>query len=232
MYPVASRPLGVRASFIVLVASSRVLAAEPRGCDEELSRANLIACAEARSPRIAAELASMRGAEGRLEAARPFLPANPALLGSVASRSGGGVTVTNWALTLAQELEIAGQSGLRVDVARSELLAQGHQLSVVRAELAEQAWLGYFQVLAARDRAALALRIEEANLEVARTVMGMSLTGLSSPVDAAVADAAAVAASQHRLEAQNAARAAEVRLRLIVGSTARPPLSGALDPLA
>ena len=232
MYPAARRALCVRASFIVLVASSRLLAAEPRGCDEEISRSNLIACAEARSPLIAAELASMRGAEGRVEGARPFLPSNPMVLGSLATRSGGGVTATNWSLTLAQELEIAGQSGLRVEGAKSELLAQGHQLSVVRAELAEQAWLLYFQSLATKERLSLAVRIENASLEVARTAQGMSVNGLSSPVDAAVADASAVAASQRRLDAETAMRNAELRLRVLVGTSATPPLKGGLEPLA
>ncbi|MDP1830074.1 MAG: TolC family protein [Archangium sp.] len=206
-------------------------AAEPRGCDEELSRGTLVACAQARSPLIAAELASLQGAKGKVEAARPFLPSNPLLTGSLGSRTGGGMSATNWSVTLAQELEVAGQSGLRVDVARGDLVAQGQQLTVVRAELAEQAWLAWFQALASKERVALALRIEQASLEVARTAQGMSTQGLSSPVDAAVADAAAVSASQQRLEAESAVRAAEIRLRLLVGASATPRVTGALEPL-
>lgn len=226
------RALRVRVLCAVTVMPAGVWADEdPLGCDAALTRANVVACAQQRSPMLAAELAVLHGAEGRREAARPFLPTNPMLSASIASRTGAEARATNWSLTLAQELEIAGQSGLRVEAAEAEVLSQTHQLQVVRASLAEQVWLTWFATLAARERVALARRIELARLEVAKTALGMSTTGLASPVDAAVADASAVAASQRRLDAENAATLAEVQLRQWVGVSTSPP-EGALEPLA
>jgi cobalt-zinc-cadmium efflux system outer membrane protein len=200
-------------------------------CDEALTRANLVACAHERSPALASEAAALRSAEGRREAARPFLPSNPVLSGSLASRTGPDARATNWSLTLAQELEIAGQSGLRVEAAEAELVSQAQQMRVVRASVAEATWLAWFSALAARERVQLARRIEAASLEVAQTAAGMVAHGLGSTVDAAVADAASVAASQRRIDAEAAASAAEIRLRQLVGVSADAPWSGALEPL-
>lgn len=212
----------------VIVIALPALGAEPE-CGS-ITRANLVACAEAQSPALAAELASLRAAEGRKEAARPFLPANPQLSGSLGSRTSADARALNWSVTLAQEWEIAGQSGLRVDTAERERAAQAHQVAVARAEVAEQAWLSWFRWSAATERVALSVRLEEASAAVSRTVQGMGVQGLSSPVDAAVADAAAVRASQARLTAQQEQRAAELDLRTLLGSAA-VVAPGQLEPL-
>lgn len=213
----------------VTLLSSLARAAEPE-CTT-ITRANLVACAQAHSPLLAAELASSRAAEGRRDAARPFLPTNPMVTGTLASRTGPDARATNWSVTLAQELELAGQSGLRVASAERELAAQREQVEVARAELAEQVWLAWFDALAAKERAQLALRIEQATLTVSTTVQGMATQGLASPVDAAVADAAAVRTSRSKLEALREATASEVRLRSLLGAPSRLELSGQLEPL-
>ena len=66
--------------------SHLALAAEP-DC-VTITRVNLVACAQVNSPLLLAELASSRAAEGRREAARPFLPSNPMVSGTLASRTG------------------------------------------------------------------------------------------------------------------------------------------------
>jgi cobalt-zinc-cadmium efflux system outer membrane protein len=152
--------------------------------------------------------------------------------GSLASRTGGASRATNWSVTLAQELEIAGQSGLRVDTAHGELEAQRHQVAVVRADVAEQVWLAYFEALAAKERAALAARAERAAAAVSLTVQGMAAQGLTSSIDAAVADAAAVRASRTRLEAERERGASELRLRTLLSAPATVEVGGTLEPLA
>lgn len=196
-----------------------------------ITRANLVACAQAHSPLLGAELASSRAAEGRREAARPFLPSNPMVSGTLASRTGAAARATNWSVTLAQELELAGQSGVRVASAQKELQAQLHQVEVARAEIAEHVWLAWFDALAAKERAALAVRIERATLAVSTTVQAMTSHGLASPVEATVADAAAVRASRARLESARAAVSAEVQLRSLLGAPSRLDVAGPLEPL-
>ena len=229
MHSFVSRGSPSRLWCVVVGLSCRAVAQDP-DC-AAVSRLNVVACAEARSPMLAAEFASVRAAEGRREAARPFLPANPMVSASLASRASPQARALNWSVTLAQELEIAGQSGLRLEAAEGELAAQGHQVAVVRADVAEQVWHSYFEALAARERAELAVRIERASLAVSTTVQGMAANGLASTVDAAVADAAAVRATRQRLEAERDLSSSEVRLQTLLGAPGKLEVSGALEPL-
>ena len=223
---------GVRPRLLcaVVLSSALALADEPE-CTT-INRKNLVACAEAHSPLLGAALASTREAEGRREAARPFLPSNPLLSGSVASRNGPGARAFNWYVTLAQELELAGQSGLRVDAADRELAARGHQVAVTRADVAERVWRAWFHALAAKERVELAARIEQTCLAVSKTAQGLATQGLASPVDAAVADAVSVRAGRARLEAQREATSTLVRLRTLLGNVGQVELSGELEPLS
>lgn len=213
----------------VFVFSHVALAAEP-DCTT-INRKNLVACAEAHSPLLGAALGSVRAAEGRREAARPFLPANPFVSGTFSARNGPDAKALNWSVTVAQELELAGQSGLRVDAADRELAARGHEAAVVRADIAERAWRAWFDALAGKERVALASRIEQSCLAVSKTASGFATQGLASPIDAAVADAVAVRAGRARLDAQRDAATAEVRLRTLLGNVGRVELEGELEPL-
>ena len=213
------------------VLSARVFAAQSPDCEGVIARGNLVACAEANSPLLAEEQAAFRAGEGRREAARPFLPSNPSVSGSVASRSGPDARAVNWYLTLSQELEIGGQSGLRVDAADRELSALNHQVSVARAEVAQQVWLAYFELLSARQRVILATQVDKAIAEVAATVRAMATAGLAGTVEATVADAAAVKSGREVLQAERSTLAAELRLRSLLGASSRPAISGELEPL-
>jgi cobalt-zinc-cadmium efflux system outer membrane protein len=205
-------------------------AVAPSSC-QRVDRRSLVACALARSPELRGELASQRAGQGRREAARPFLPTNPVLGGSIASRSSPSDRDFNWYLSLGQELEVAGQSGLRVGVADAELRAQAHRVSAARNAVAANAWLVYFKSLAAAERAKLAIRLEAATQGVAATVRAMAAGGLGSEVDADVAEAAALRAAQERLTLEGLAVASEAQLRLLAGG-GPAAVGGGLEPLA
>ena len=206
-----------RAAALMLVAlSSGARAAEP-ACTEVLSRRTLISCGLNNSPTLSAELASARASAARREAARPFLPSNPTVGATIGSRVSADARATNWSVTLAQELEVAGQSVLRVDVADDELRAANSQVQVVRAEMAERLWVAWFETIAARERIRLAALLEKATGEVARTARGMTANGLASSIEATAADAAWVGVTERRLEAERAARGALLRLQSLTG---------------
>lgn len=218
MNPVVARGVCPRSSALIILAMSVSARAAGPDCTQLLTRDSLISCGLNNSPALTAELATVHASTARREAARPFLPSNPSVGATLGTRATADARATNWSLTLAQELEVAGQSGLRVEVADDELSAAKAQAQVVRAELAEQLWVAWFETIAARERVTLASLLEQATGDVARTAKGMATNGLASPVDAAAADAAWVGASERRLEAQRAARASLLRLRALAGA--------------
>ena len=136
------------------------------------------------------------------ESVAHFLPSNPVLNVSAASRVGTTERAVNWYLTLGQEFELAGQGALRADAAQGELRAQQHRVEVTRRELLARAWSAYFTALATRERLALATKLEAASREVAVTVRAMADNGVASAVEAEVADAAALRASQARIDGE------------------------------
>lgn len=221
----------LRLLIFVLFLVPPAVRAQSAECIGPLTRQSIVGCALAQSPTIAGQRAELASAEGRREAARPFLPSNPVLSGSVGTRASPEARATNWAVTLAQELEVAGQSGLRTEAAEEEVQGQQYAVSVARAEVAELAWRSWFEVLAAQERVQLALRGERASGEVARTTAAMLANGLSSEVEVAVAEASYAGAVRVRLDAERALRASEVQLRSLLNA---PNLSwaGGLDPLA
>ncbi len=204
----------------------------PERCFGAIHRGNVVACALAGSPALREQLAAQRAAEGRREAARPFLPSNPTLSGSVASRVGPTDRATNWSVSLGQELELAGQRGLRVDVADGEVRAQGHRVTAARREVATQAWAAYFRVLAVQERVALAAKLEQATGSVAVTVRAMATNGLASEVDADIAETAALRATTDRLSLEAAVAAAKAQLNRATGGRPEVVVEGALDPLS
>lgn len=231
MSPAVARASCPRSSALILLALAvSARAAEP-DCSQAVSRSTLITCGLNNSPLLATESANVRASAARKEAARPFLPSNPYVGATLGSRVSPEARATNWSVTLGQELEVAGQSMLRVEVADDELKAAAAQLSVVRTEVAEQLWLAWFETLAARERAKLSSVLEKATGEVARTAKGMAANGLTSAVDAAAADAAWVGVSERRVDAQRAARAALLRLQALLGSNVDLLAGAELEPL-
>lgn len=224
------RAAAIAAVVLTSVSRQSSAAEPPAPCTQAVTRSNVVACVLAASPALREELASQRAAGGRREAVRPFLPSNPVIGGSLASRTALPEQSLNWSLSLAQELEIAGQRGLRLDVADNEVNAQEWQVAVARAAIAEEAWTAYFRVVAARERLTLASKLESATAAVAATVKGMAAEGLSSELDADVADAAATRAAGERVEAKAAVDTAQAHLAALLGTAST--VEGPLEPLA
>lgn len=162
----------------------------------------------------------------------PALPSNPVLSSTVASRAGPVEQRLNWSVGLAQEFEVGGQRGLRVEVTSGEVRAQVQRLASTRTSVIAEAWISYFGALAAHERVALALKLESTTLQVASTVRAMAEGGLSSDLDADLADAAALRASQGAVLAQQELAIAQAQLRLLVGGATAPSTTGELEPLA
>lgn len=203
-------------------------AANADACSGALSRASVATCALLNNPALAEALADLRVLEGRREGAQPVLPKNPVLSGSLGSRSGAGAQALNWSATVAQEIEVAGQRSLRIDVADSEGQAQTHRLTAARTSAVEKAWRAYFSTLAARERMTLAARLETSARAVATTVRAMTVGGLASELEAELAEAASVHASYDALRAEEQWTVARAQF---AAALSRPGLADAQGPL-
>jgi cobalt-zinc-cadmium efflux system outer membrane protein len=141
--------------------STRASAREGSACST-LSRSNLVPCVLSASLVVKSDGEELEAARGRQTAASPILPSNPVLALSAARRTSGPADANNWYVTLQQEIEVAGQRGARRDVAAASLTAQSQRVVLSRRDAAAQAWLAFFEVLAAAEERSLAVRWADA----------------------------------------------------------------------
>ncbi len=221
--------LGLAIATAALIAG---LAQAQEPCPPRIDRSNVVACVLAASPLLRAEAAQLRAAEGRREAARPILPSNPNVNGSVGTRSIPGNNALNWSVGVAQELEVAGQRGLRLETADAEVAAQSSRLEATRQSLCQAAWESYFGTLAATERSAVRTSIGNAAAEFSATVRAMAAHGLVSEVDGRVAEALALEAAERSLLAEQELRLQRERLTVLIGASALADAVGPLEPLS
>src|SRR6188768_1585288 len=131
-----------------------------------VSRANVARCAVAASLERQATDASLRAAQGRVQATDPWLPSNPALDLSGSRREGPSGKTLNWSASLGVELEIAGQRGARRSAALAERDAQKSAVGAVERATAREALSLYFEVLAARDEQRVLAQMDAAATRV------------------------------------------------------------------
>jgi len=198
-----------------------------------VSRANVARCALLASLDRQAAAASVRAADGRVQATEPWLPSNPALDLTGSRRQGPTATTLNWSASLGVELELAGQRGARRDAALAERDAHKSAAGAVERATAAEALRLYFEALAARDEQRVLLQMEAAATRVWQAAQAAAERGSAAGIEADVADAARVSTQQHRLEATRDERAATASLASLLGlsPTATLDISGSLTPL-
>jgi cobalt-zinc-cadmium efflux system outer membrane protein len=210
-------------------------AARANAVCSRITRDNVIACALHASLSSRSERRNLDAASAREDTARVVLPSNPVLSGWVARRSAAveGTNV-NWSATLAQELEIGGQRGLRRREAAYGRQAQSEVVRATERDAAADALRFYFETLAAREQLSLATDLSATARRVADAARGAAARGVIAGVDADVADAAFVAVEDAVLARQQRARAASATLASLLGAppSADVAVEGTLAPLA
>lgn len=214
----------------VCLVSGHSLACSP------ITRTNVIPCALSQSIETRSEQESLGAAEGRRQAASTLLPTNPVVSLGVGQPIGYEVSgsALTWNMSVAQELEIGGQRGHRIDIAKSERTAQARRVVATQREIAREALLAYFDALAARDRAAFAHRLGGVARGLATFAQSRTDVGLLSPVDSAVAQAEAVRLSQLDVDAELQLKEALATLTSVLGqdpTQATVVVDGQLEPL-
>jgi cobalt-zinc-cadmium efflux system outer membrane protein len=213
--------------------STRASAREGSACST-LSRSNLVPCVLSASLVVKSDGEELEAARGRQTAASPILPSNPVLALSAARRTSGPADANNWYVTLQQEIEVAGQRGARRDVAAASLTAQSQRVVLSRRDAAAQAWLAFFEVLAAAEERSLAVRWADATARVSAAARARADQGVGVPIEADVAAATAVAALTSKLGAERRLKQNESALAAMLGlDPASSPMTveGDLRPL-
>jgi len=228
-----SRHVSLIASAIALgalAASAHAAACNP------VTRSNVVPCALAQNLEARSEREGLSAVDGRRRAARTWLPSNPALSLNAGAPVGYGLRTNSltWGVSLAQELEIGGQRGRRMDLAGAEHSAQSRRIVATAREMARGALIAYFDALAARERATLAIRLGELAQALSVYARSRLEVGLVSPVETSVAQAEAVRLSQLALEGELRFKGALIALTSALGqdpSLSTVEIDGALEPL-
>jgi cobalt-zinc-cadmium efflux system outer membrane protein len=182
-----------------------------------------LALAQERSPVLRAQGAEVEAARGRLQTARTY-PYNPEISLQAARRTSPGGDSTDRAVEASQEIEIGGQRGRRVAVAEASLAAADARLARARRVLAGDVAVAFADVLRARD----ALRIDEADAAVTRTLLAFEErrleAGVGTQVTVNLAQASAGRAANRVELARGEYRRTRSALAAVIGlDPAAPP---------
>lgn len=210
--------------------------AEESPCSFRVNRTNLEACAIVASLAVQVERHETEAAEGRRLSVSPLLPSNPVLNASAARRSiPDGPAVSNWFVSVSQELEVAGQRGLRKDAASAEVNAQEKRVVLVRRDVAAAAWVAFFDVVAAEEEQRLAASLVATSQAVSTAAHARAERGLIAPIDADLAEVTWLRLSQAKLASDRRAFAARASLQTLLGgdpALATLAVDGELVPLS
>lgn len=222
-----------RLSAAVAVLLLRVSSASAEANCDRVDRNNVVECAVSRSVGLDVARLGVDVAKGRELAVSPLLPSNPLLALSGGHRASSSQRATNWYATLSQEVEIAGQRRVRRKAAAAAVDAQEQAVEAASRDVARDAWLAYFQVLAARDALTAAERLEQTFQGAVIAVRAAAANGVVAGIDADVAEASAVRLSQERIAAKERLARSNARLATLLGKDPMTQLDvvGELAPL-
>ena len=216
----AKRTIAVAAFALLAFAEGRAFAEE--GC-AKVERSNVVSCAIAASHELRADEHGVDAARARVVAASTILPSNPMLSVLGSRRSSGTEVVPNWTVSLGQEFEIAGQRGARRREAGEQVTVAQSRLVVAERDVAANALRVWYEAVAANRALDLAQRLEANAKAVATAARARADKGLIPVVEAAVADAGWLRATQIRLDYDQRVADARSALATIVG---RSPADG------
>lgn len=232
----ASRPVGfVSLVSALLVSVTTVARANDEAC-MNITRENVAACAVRASGTVRAEREAASAATDRKASAARWLPTNPTFAVTIARRSGtdGRSDALNYGATFSQEMEIAGQRGARLRAAEADVRARAHGVVARARQTAAEGYITWFEVLAAQESLAVARYYETTAQRIARVTRGRADAGVSSPLEADLAEGASLRVTQARLAAERDLHADAARLASLLGRDPRGEVSivtGELEPL-
>lgn len=212
----------------------RVACGTPNPCGPVLSSIEVIRCALAQSPEVRAEEQALAALRGRRSAAGTLLPSYPTLAVSLAQRTQRGanaatareqVRTLNWYVTLSQEIEVAGQRGVRLDVADAAVAAQVRRVAVAQQEVIAAALTAYYSLWSAQREQQLAVELSEVAGGLSNVASARAAQALLAPVESRVAQAEATRLTLLGVEARQRAATGQAVLATLLGLSATAPPS-------
>lgn len=201
-----------------------------------ITRTNVVPCALAQSIDTKSEREGLAAAQGRRQAASTLLPSNPSVSLSAGLPVGYKLSsnALTWGVTIAQELEIGGQRGRRIDVANAQRSVQERRVLARAREVGRESLNAYFDALAAREQSVLARKLGVVAGALSTYARSRAEVGLASAVESGVAQAEAVRLSRLALEAELQLKEALASLTSALGqdpTLASVEVDGDLEPL-
>jgi outer membrane protein, heavy metal efflux system len=201
-----------------------------------LSLDEAVRTALARNPGLNALRLEQEVARGQLQKAQLPLAANPTLesSGSRKDRSPeeGSGKVTNYGVKLSQEFEIAGQRGIRIDVAHKNLARVDLEIRDRARMLSYEVKAAYALVLAYKERAALAMEVARLQEDLLALTVTKYRAGDVSALETNLAEVEVSKARRDVLTAERNYREAVLALQGLMGDSpdSRLVVEGQLAP--
>lgn len=203
-------------------------------CSARVTREDVVACAQRTSPEVRASKLGIEASRARELSASTWLPSNPSLSVGLGKRTATALEPSSltWNAALAQELEIGGQRSARLETARAETDAASKRAEETRRAIATAALDGYFEALAALEQQQLAEALARVASALSAAARARSEAGLFAPIEADVAEAAALRVVQEQFAAERRLSSSLASLATMLGlDPARPPaVEGELSP--
>ncbi|MCB9592488.1 MAG: TolC family protein [Sandaracinaceae bacterium] len=215
-------------TLVQLVCASAAAQAEPGAVTLEA----LLEHAEQHSPTMSVARATSERWRADEAAAEAPVPSDPQLQVAVGPRLRGDASDVDVSLQLRQRLEIAGEPGVRREVARRSRERQQGQLELAWYELHHAVHSAYHRALVARERVGVAQRMlafDERLEAIARRRVEL---GEDSPLTVSVAELERLRAQQRLTHEQHGYLDARLQLAELTGWPSEPPPApiGALEP--
>lgn len=193
----------------------------------------LLVFADAHSPAIRGARARVGLADADVAGAEIVFPSNPELSFGAGGRSVGGETGFEFEVSIEQQLEIAGEPGLRLDAAQDQRRLGEAALNEVRWSVHVEVHRLFVDILLVRDRFAQAERFMAFARSMREVASRQVEAGESSPLILLVADADLARTNEALIEARQAGASLDARLAAVIGwpSGAPPRVQGTLPPV-
>jgi cobalt-zinc-cadmium efflux system outer membrane protein len=197
----------------------------------EVSLGGILAFADQRSPVLTVARSTRSRAEAARVAASILLPTNPEVSVAAGPRFGISGTGVDVDVTLMQQIQIAGERGLRIDAADALRDLTDAEIEQMRWAVHCDVHAAFHRALVEQERARLAERVVTFQQEVLRVVERQISAGEAAPLALRLAQAEVAQSQQVLVASQQSFLASRIRLAQLSGwPVATPPMpAGAVD---